>query len=319
MHVRRMMGGGLAVAALLLSAACGNDDTGGNDGDTPPAGNGDKGAITLSGQNFTEMQIMAEMYKAVLEDAGYTVTVNLVDTRDVYVNQLTAGKVDVVPDYLAGMADFLNTTANGAEATPISTNSAEETLTALKPLADAAGITMLEPAEATDQNAFAVTKAFAEENNLTTLSDLAAMGEPVTLAAAPDCAGRADCEGGLTDTYGIDITEILPLGFDSPQTKDSVTKGESQLGLVATTDGALDEEGLVILQDDKGIQPAQNLIPAVNSDFLDSNPDVATVLNELSATLTTEDLGALDIKVGVERAQPADVAMEYLMDKGLMS
>lgn len=319
MHVRRMMGGGLAIAALLLSAACGNDDTGGGDGDTPPAGNGDKGAITLSGQNFTEMQIMAEMYKAVLEDAGYTVTVNLVDTRDVYVQQLEAGKVDVVPDYLAGMADFLNTAANGASATPISTNSAEDTLAALEPLADAAGITMLEPAEATDQNAFAVTKTFAEDNGLTTLSDLAAMGEPVTLAAAPDCAGRADCEGGLTDTYGIDIVKILPLGFDSPQTKDSVTKGESQLGLVATTDGALDEEGLVILQDDKGIQPAQNLIPAVNSDFLDSNPDVATALNGLSSTLTTEDLGALNIKVGVERAQPADVAMEYLMDKGLMS
>ena len=319
MHRRRMASGGLALAALLLSAACSNDDTSGGDGDNTPAGGGDKGTISLSGQNFTEMQIMAAMYQAVLEDAGYTVDVKLVDTRDVYVQQLKSGKVDVVPDYLAGMADFLNTAANGVDATPISSNSAEDTLSALQPLADAAGITMLEPAEATDQNAFAVTKDFADENNLTTLSDLAALGEPVTLAAAPDCAGRSDCEGGLSDTYGINITKILPLGFDSPQTKDSVNQGESQLGLVATTDGALDEEGLVILQDDKGIQPAQNLIPAVNSDFLDAHPDVATALNELSSTLTTEDLGALDLKVGVQRAQPADVAMEYLMDKGLMS
>ncbi|MGI8701499.1 MAG: ABC transporter substrate-binding protein [Nocardioidaceae bacterium] len=319
MHVRRVMGGGLAMAALLLGAACSNDSTSTDPGSSSPGGGGDKGTISLSGQNFTEMQIMAEMYKQVLENAGYTVDVKLVDTRDVYLPQLKSGAVDVVPDYLAGIADNLNAKANGVNAPSITKNSAEETLTALKPLADAAGITMLDPAKATDQNAFAVTKTFAEDNNLTTLSDLAALGQPVVLAAADDCKGRTDCEGGLSGTYGLNITRILPLGYDTPQVKDSVTSGESQLGEVATTDGALDQEGLVILEDDKGIQPAQNLIPAVNSDFLDANPDVATVLNKLSATLTTEDLAALNVKASVQRDKPADVASQYLSDKGLIS
>ncbi len=319
MHVRRVMGGGLAMAGLLLGAACSNDSTSTAPGSSSPGGGGDKGTISLSGQNFTEMQIMAEMYKQVLENAGYTVDVKLVDTRDVYLPQLKSGAVDVVPDYLAGIADNLNAKANGVNAPSITKNSAEETLTALKPLADAAGITMLDPAKATDQNAFAVTKTFAEDNNLTTLSDLAALGQPVVLAAADDCKGRTDCEGGLSGTYGLNITRILPLGYDTPQVKDSVTSGESQLGEVATTDGALDQEGLVILDDDKGIQPAQNLIPAVNSDFLDANPDVATVLNKLSATLTTEDLAALNVKASVQREKPADVASQYLSDKGLIS
>ncbi len=316
--MRRMLGVGLAAVTLMAGAACANDDSPGDGGGTTPSGGGDKGTVSMSGQNFGEMQIMAAMYQQVLENAGYTVNVKLVDTRDVYVPQLTSGDVDVVPDYLAGMADILNIQANGADAPSISENSAEETLAALEPLAADAGITMLEPAEATDQNAFAVTKDFAAENNLTTLSDLAAMGEPVVLAAAPDCKGRPDCEGGLTEVYGIDISKILPLGFGSAQTKDSVNKGESQLGLVATTDGALDEEGLVILEDDKGIQPAQNLIPATNTAFIEENPEVATLLNELSATLTTDDLAALDLKVAVNREQPADVAAEYLTDKGLI-
>jgi osmoprotectant transport system substrate-binding protein len=316
MQIRRLLGVGLAAATLLAGTACSNGTSGGGGSDNN--GSGDKGTISLSGQNFGEMQIMAAMYQQVLENAGYTVDVKLVDTRDVYEPQLESGAVDVAPDYLAGMADMLNAKANGPNAPSITKNSAAQTLAALKPLATAAGITMLNPAKATDQNAFAVTKSFAAQHHLTTLSDLAALHMPITLAAAPDCKGRPDCEGGLTDTYGLNIVKILPTGFDSAQTKDSVTKGESQLGLVATTDGALNQENLVILKDDKGIQPAQNLIPAVNSDFLKANPDVATILNKLSSTLTTSDLASLDIKVDVNREQPGDVAQAYLTSKGLL-
>ena len=74
-----------------------------------------------------------------------------------------------------------------------------------------------------------------------------------------------------------------------------------------------------MLQDDKGIQPAQNLIPATNSSFIKAHPDVATILNKLSATLTTGDLAALDLKVNVNREQPDAVARDYLDSKGLLS
>jgi len=312
-----MLGIGTAVVALLASAACGND-SGSSDGSDGDSGNGDKGAVTLSGQDFGEMQIMAQMYKQVLEKAGYTVTVHLVGTRDIYGPELTSGKVDIAPDYLAGMADYLNKQANGADAPTISTNSATDTLEALKPLADAAGITMLDPAQATDQNAFAVTTEFAQEHNLTTLSDLGALNMPITLAAPPDCEGRSDCEAGLTSAYGLNIVKIIPLEYDSAQAKDSVKSGESQLAEVATTDGALKEEGLTVLQDDKGIQPAQNLIPAANSDFVDANPDAAAALNGLSKVLTTEDLAAMILKINVNREQPDAIAQEYLSSKGLI-
>jgi osmoprotectant transport system substrate-binding protein len=316
MQIRRALAIGLAAATLMAGAACSNDSPD-NSGSGSP-GTGDKGTIQLSGQNFGEMQIMASMYQQLLENAGYTVSVKLVTTRDIYVPQLKSGKVDIAPDYLGAMADFLNTTVNGTNAPVISSHSATDTLAKLKPLADQEGITMLEPAKATDQNAFAVTKDFAAQHNLKTLSDLGALNMPITLAAPQDCQGRSDCEGGLSKVYGIDITKIIPLDYDSAAAKDSVTKGESQLGEVATTDGALDQEGLVALEDDKGIQPAQNLIPAVSSDFLKDNPDVASVLNKLSSTLTTADLAGLDLKVSVNREQPDAVAKDYLTSKGLL-
>jgi osmoprotectant transport system substrate-binding protein len=318
MKIRRILGIGLAAACLFAGAACANDNpSDGSDGSSSPGG-GDKGTINLSGQDFGEMQIMAALYQQILENAGYDVSVKLVTTRDIYVAQLESGGVDIAPDYLSGMADFLNTEANGADAPLISSHSAQATLDALKPLADKAGITMLDPAQATDQNAFVVTKEFADQHHLTTLSDLAALNMPITLAAPTDCKGRSDCEGGLTNVYGLNIVKIIPLDFDSAQAKNSVTTGESQLGEVGTTDGALDQEGLQILEDDKGIQPAQNLIPAANTDFIDAHPDVATLLNKLSAGLTTADLAAMDLKIAVDRAKPADIAEEYLTSKGLI-
>ena len=138
------------------------------------------------------------------------------------------------------------------------------------------------------------------------------------LAAAPDCEGRPDCEGGLTGTYGIDITEVLPLGFASPQTYESVISGESQLGLTSTTDGSLESQGLQLLEDDQSIQPAQNLVPMVSTSFLEENGDVEDVLNELMGELTTDDLTELNGQVGNERAKPEDVAQEYLEERGLL-
>lgn len=290
----------------------------GSDSEMSPGGSDDKGELVLSGQNFTEMQVMAAMYELALEDAGYDVTPKLVATRDIYLAQMSDGAVDVVPEYVAGIADYLNTEQNGPDAEPITSNDAQESLQALEPLAEKAGITMLEPSEATDQNAFFVTEDFAAENDLTTLSDLAALGDPIKLAAAPDCVGRDDCEKGLEQVYGLEISEVVPLGFATAQTKDAVIEGEVELGQTGTTDGTLAAQGLVLLEDDKGIQPAQNLIPAVNSEFLDANPDVADVLNEVSATLTTEDLAEMNAQVDVNREMPEEVAQAYLEEKGLL-
>jgi osmoprotectant transport system substrate-binding protein len=319
MKVQRTVGMALGTVALLAAAACGGGDkiSGGSD-TTGSSGSTDKGSVTISGQNFTEMQIMAEMYNEVLSAAGYDTTMKLVATRDIYIKQMTDGNVDVVPEYLAGITDFLNTAKNGENAKTVSSHDPQKTLAALKPLAADANISILEPSEATDQNAFFVTQDFADQNNLTTLSDLAAMNQPIKLAAGPDCPGRSDCEAGLKDVYGLDITQIIPTGFGGAATLKSVTDGESQLGETGTTDGSLKDQGLVLLEDDKGIQPAQNLTPAVNSDFLKAHPDVADTLDKLSQTLTTDDLASLNLKVIEEREQPSTVAKDYLTSKGLI-
>jgi osmoprotectant transport system substrate-binding protein len=298
---------------LMLTVACGGKSL-----DDKGSGSSDKGKVVVGGQDFTESQVLVEIYKALLEKAGYSVSTKLVTTRDVYEPQLSKGAVDIVPDYLAGIVDFLNTQKNGADAALISSHDPNATLAAGQPLAEAQGITLLTPSAATDQNAFFVTKDFATQNNLTTLSDYAALGQPIKLAAPQDCEGRADCAGGLEKTYGFKISQLVPLDFGSAQMKDAVKKGQVNMGETGTTDGTLDAAGFVILQDDKGIQAAQNLTPAVNSDFLTKNPGLKAIFDKLSTVLTTDDLAQMNAEVDVDRKKASDVAEEFLKSKGLI-
>jgi osmoprotectant transport system substrate-binding protein len=313
--LRRFLAG-LAVVPLVVLAACGN---GGSNALGGGSSSGGGGQVVIAGQNYTEMQIMTEMYAALLKNAGYTPTIKSVESRDVYAPQLEKGSVDLSADYASSMTEYLNKQINGADAAPVASPDIDATIQKLTELGKQKGIEPLQPAKAEDANAFAVTKEFAQKNGLTTMSDLAKLGKPIVLAAAPDCPQRDDCKLGLEKTYGLKITKVEPLGFGTVQTKDALKKGEVDLGQVGTSDGSLDKLGLVVLEDDKQLQNAENLVPVVNSAFLAKHKDVADALNKLSDVLTTDDLKALNAKVDVERQLPKDVAKQYLQDKGLLS
>lgn len=300
----------------LLVSACGGDDAFEGE-DTASPGVSGAGELTVGGANFTEMNIMQEMYKLLLEKAGYTVDIKTAENREIYEPALESGEIDVIPEYAATMAEFLNRKQNGPDAAPIATNDPQETVEAMRPLAEELGLLVLEPAEAADQNGFAVSQAFAEENDLRTLSDLAALGRPLVLAAVEECPERPFCQPGLEQTYGLQISEIKPLGFSSPQTKEAVRRGDADLGLVGTTDGTLDAFELVLLEDDRGLQLADNLVPVVNAESA-GDEAIADALNALAPVLTTADLARLNAQVDAERQKAADVARAYLEDKGLL-
>jgi osmoprotectant transport system substrate-binding protein len=299
--VRRTLIALLAIP-LMFTAACG----------------GGGGKVVIVGQKFTEADIMTQLYKAVLDHAGYDTSVKNLGARDIYLDPLSKGDVTISADYLSSMTEALNRKANGDDAAKVASPDAATTLTELNKLVKKDGLTALTPAKAEDANAFAVTKAFAQEHNLTTLSDLGASGLSVKLGGNSDCPQRADCQKGLEDTYGIKVTGFEPTGFGSQATKDDLVKGVTQIGSVGTTDATLESLGLVILQDDKHLQNAENLVPIVNSDWLKDNDKAEKALDKLSAVLTTEDLTTLIGKVDLDRQKAADVAKAYLKDKGLI-
>jgi osmoprotectant transport system substrate-binding protein len=312
LHARRFLVALTTLPLLLAATACGSE---GFEGDSGGSG-GDK--VVIVGQKFTEADVMTQLYKQLLEKEGFETDVKNLGARDIYLDPLQKGDVQVSADYLSSMTEALNRKANGDEAAPVASPDVEKTLGELKTLGAKYDITPLEPAKAEDTNAYAVTKDYAEKNNLTTLSDLGKLGKPIELAANSDCSERPDCGKGLKSVYGINLTKIEPLGFGSNDTKKALSEGEVQLGQVGTTDGSLDQKGLVVLEDDKNWQNAENLVPVVNSAWLKKNTKAEDALNKLSDVLTTEDLTKLNAKVDGERLEASQVAEDYLKEKGLI-
>jgi osmoprotectant transport system substrate-binding protein len=314
MNLRRTLIAAALSGGLLITAGCAGDDVADDDADNDN-GSGGGAAVTIASQSFDEAALVTAMYEEILADAGYEVEKKLVDTRSAYLSEFP-GSVDIVPEYVAGLGDQLNTDANGENAEPISSSDLDGTLDAMQPLLDEKGITLLEASEAASQNAYFVTQQYSDDNGVTALSDLE--GESITLAAHPDCEGRDDCQAGLTDVYGIDV-ELLPLGYATPQTYKAVIDGEAELGQTGTLDGTLDDQGLVLLEDDRGIQPAQNLVPAVSTEFLEEHEDIRAPLEELMGALDNTTLGELIARVSIDRETPEDVAEEFLESEGLIN
>ncbi|MBV7246280.1 MULTISPECIES: ABC transporter substrate-binding protein [Streptomyces] len=316
----RIAGAVIGMVALAGSlAACGGDSLEKEKGGSgSSAGDGKKGSLVVGSASFTESKVLAELYAQILGDAGYSTSITTVKNRELYEPSLEKGEIDVVPEYAATIAEFLNAKVNGADeaqAKPVASGDVETTVSALKQLAEPLGLTVLPAGKAVDQNAFAVSKEFAEKNSLKTLSDLGKSKIKVKIAAGDECEVRPFCAPGLKKTYGIDVTGIDPKGVGTPQSKQAVRDGKVQLVLTTTTDAVLD--GLVFLEDDKKLQNADNVLPVLNAKDAGA-PEIADALGKLTAALTTEDLAELNRKVDAERAKPADVAKEYLESKDLI-
>ncbi|MFF2193354.1 ABC transporter substrate-binding protein [Streptomyces sp. NPDC058157] len=322
----RILGATLGAVALTVSlTACGGDSLekskdGGSSAAASAAGGG-KGKLVIGAAGFTESNVLAELYAQLLKQAGYSTSITTVANRELYEPSLEKGEIDVVPEYAATLAEFLNAKVNGKDAPkdkPVASSDAKATVAALDKLAAPLGIKPLEAGEAVDQNAFAVSREFAQKNNLKTLSDLGKSGLKVKIAAGDECSVRPFCAPGLEKTYGIQVSGIDPKGVGTPQAKQAVKDGVDQLVLTTTTDATLDGYGLVLLEDDKKLQNADNVLPVVNIKRAGS-PEVAIALADLTKVLTTADLVELNRKVDAERAKPADVAKAYLESKGLLT
>lgn len=312
---------GAVVGALALAgslAACGGDslekDKGGSGGGS---GSGGKGSLVVGSASFTESKVLAELYAQILRDAGYKTSVQTVKNRELYEPSLEKGEIDVVPEYAATIAEFLNAKVNGkaAEKKPVASSDPAATVDALRKLAEPRGLKVLEHGQAVDQNAFAVSTEFAEKNKLKTLSDLGKSKIKVKIAAGDECEIRPFCAPGLKAKYGIEVAGIDPKGVGTPQSKQAVKDGVDQLVLTTTTDAVID--GLVFLEDDKKLQNADNVLPVVNAKDAGA-PEIAEALGKLTKVLTTEDLAELNRKIDAERVKPEDAAKEYLESKSLI-
>lgn len=288
----------VAVLAALatIATACGSTNT-------PTATS--KGTITVAGFNFPESSILAELYGQALAHDGYTVNYKLLlGTREVVAPAIKSGQIDLYPGYAATELEFYNSGAGEAN------GDATATTAKLNSHLSSLNLIALTPSAAVDQNAFAVTKATAAKYNLTKLSDLTAIGDQLVLGAGPECPTRPFCQPGLKTTYGINFKAFKALDTDGPLTRAAFKNGTIQVGLVFSSDADLNQLGLVVLQDDKHLENADNVVPVVRTAVATS--EVTAVLNKVSAGLTTADLVTMNGQVELLHQDADAVAAAYL-------
>jgi osmoprotectant transport system substrate-binding protein len=293
-----------ALAALaMVATACGSTNT-------PTTTS--KGTVTVAGFNFPESSILAELYGQALAHDGYTVNYKLLlGTREVLAPAIKSGQIDLYAGYAATDLEFYNSGAGEAN------GDATATTAKLNSHLSSIGLVALTSSAAVDQNAFAVTKATQAKYSLSKLSDLTPIGDQLVLGAGPECPTRPFCQPGLQNTYGIHFKAFKALDTDGPLTRAAFKNGTIQVGLVFSSDADLNQLGLVVLQDDKHLENADNVVPIVRQAV--ATAEVTTVLNKVSAGLTTADLVTMNGQVELLHQDADAVAAAYLQQHNFFS
>jgi osmoprotectant transport system substrate-binding protein len=308
-------------ALALVATACGSSSSGGGNagvntspGSSLPAycgGESGSGKVLVAAANFSENQTLANVYVDVLKGCGYDASTRTFASRETYYPLAKKGKVQVVPEYAATLTDFINAQENGPKAPSKASGDINTTITALKAELPSS-LAVLNPADATDRNAFAVKTTFAKANNISSLSDLAAYSKdhPLTLAGPPECPTRPFCKPGLEKTYGMKIGKFQQTDADGPLTRKALTSGKADVGLVFSSDGDLSSLGLTVLTDDKQLQASDNVVPLVASSL--ATGAAANALNAVSAKLDQATLAAMNAAVVVDKGTPQQVAQQFV-------
>jgi osmoprotectant transport system substrate-binding protein len=293
----------VAVAALGL-AACG-----GGGSDQPAAQSKGGAPIVVASFNFTDSQILAEIYAAALEAKGYPVTKKLnLGSRELIYPSLKSGELQFIPEYQGSAI----TTGFGAEPVKDAKGEHEQ----LAKLFEPSGVSLLNFAAAEDKNTYIVKADLAKSKGLASISDLKKL-DKVVLAGGPECEKRLTCFKGFTDVYKLTNASFQTVQEFGPriQQLDSGTVTVIPVDSVSPPAG---DQKYVALKDDLSMIPTENVVPAVNKKVLDERgADFANVVNAVSAKLTTDGMRELNKRVDSDGEQAADVAKDWLTHQGL--
>jgi osmoprotectant transport system substrate-binding protein len=282
----------------------------------PPEARGPGGStavITIGSFNFPESVLLAHLYADVLAGRGYPVRV-LPDlgTRELVDPALMAGLIQLVPEYTGSALDFASLGRVHATA------SVATTASALTKSMTARGLITGRPAAAQDGNAIVVTAATAARYRLRAISDLARVAGRLMFGGPPECRERPYCLPGLRLSYGLRFREFVPLDAGGPLTRQALTAGDVDVALLFTTDPAIRARHLVVLADNHGLQPAENIVPVLRrATARRFGPGLLAALNDLSARLSATALAGLDAQVGLDGRAPRVVAERWVRAQGL--
>jgi osmoprotectant transport system substrate-binding protein len=302
--MRRVRSAALLVLAVAVLLAGGCSPA----AQRPPPEDPHRPTITVTSFDFLESEILAELYGQALRQSGYPVeVVPRLGPREIVEPALEQGRVDLVPSYLGTGLNFLHEQQRIATADPRPTHALlEQALTAR-------GLRALDYAPAQDRNGFVVTGKMARRYELERISDLRPIARQLTFGGPPECPGRPLCLKGLQEVYGLKFKQFESMPSRST-TAGTLESGEIDVGMLETTDANLLNHDFVQLEDDRRMQPAENVVPIVRKEIIAAyGPALVGVVDAVSAQLHTRDLIHLNQRVQLQGVKPATAAAQWLL------
>ncbi|MEN3794166.1 ABC transporter substrate-binding protein [Fulvimarina sp. MAC3] len=272
----------------------------------PSEGSSGSQTVIVGSADFPESQLLATIYAKALQADGLEVQTRLnIGSREVYIPALLDGSIDLLPEYAGALLSYFDKDSSAHAP-------AEVTEALGKALPD--GITMLTPSDAQNSDTLSVTRATANEYNLTTIEDLKPVAGEMVVGAPPEWRTRHEGLAGLQEVYGIDFQSMKPLDVGGPLTVSALANGQVQAANLFSTDPAIAENDFVALEDNRNLFSAQNIVPVINESKL--TDEIQSVLDEVSEKLTTEDLVVMNGRLANHEGYDA-VAEDWLSENGM--
>ena len=295
----------LAVTSAFALTACGTDSSPLEDDATSDASGDD--TIVIGSQDYYSNEIIAETYAQALENAGYDVDRQFrIGQREAYLPEIEAGEIDLFPEYSGPVLQYWEPDTEA--------RLPDDVFAALEEAAPE-GLNVLDQSPATDQDSYVITQEFADEWGIENVEDLSKVTDPMTLGANSEAESRPNGPKGLEETYGIEVGFAPIEDSGGPLTVKALKDGDVQLAIIYTADPSIESNNLVSLEDTKGLFLSSNVVPLA-SDKVDDK--AAEVINEVSAAMSPEDLVSLNNRSVTEQLPAADIAKDWLEEKGLV-
>lgn len=287
-----------SLAGLMALTSCGGSDPLAQN--TPSADSTDaQQAVVVGSQAYYSNEIIAEIYAQALEKSGMKVTRQFnIGQRDAYMPELENGSIDIMPEYTGNLLQYFDAKTEA--------RSSEDVYTQLQE-ALPQSMAVLAKSEASDQDSYTVTEAFAQEHQLKSIGDLGAVGQKLTLGGPPELAQRPYGPKGLASTYGVDVD----FSATGDTTVEDLVVGTVDVANVFTADPRIQTDKLVVLDDPKSLFLASNVVPVVDSSMKDQ---LAAVIDPVSEKLTATSLVQLNVLSTVDKKSAKDIASAWLAE-----
>lgn len=293
----------LSAATLIALSGCSSSNPMGDN----TSDDGSSETIVVGSQDYYSNEIIAETYAQALEAGGHSVERQLrIGQREAYLPEIEAGAIDLFPEYTGPALQYWQ---------PATSARLADAVYAELQQATPDGLRVLDQSPATDQDAYVVTRAFAERWGLSTIGDLAKVTEPLTLGGNSEGETRPNGPRGLKEKYGVEVNFTPIEDGGGPLTVKALKDNAVQLAIIYTADPSIRNNDLVVLEDPQGLFLSSNVVPLASDDISD---EAAEIINNISATMTAEELVSLNARSVKEKLPAATIAKDWLTTNSLI-